>query len=113
MKEIKVFLASSEEMDQDREAFGNFIRILDNLYEKRGIRIKLYKWEDLDAAYNNDGKQNEYNEYVRKSDMFLALFRTKAGKCTVEEFEVAREEHSQKGLPKPYVYCRELNQRET
>ncbi|MEE1001122.1 MAG: tetratricopeptide repeat protein [Bacteroidales bacterium] len=113
MKEIKVFLASSEELEQDREAFGNFIRILDNLYEKRGIRIKLYKWEDFDAAYNNDGKQNEYNEYVRKSDMFLALFRTKAGKFTVEEFEVAREENSNKGLPKPYVYCRELNQRET
>ena len=113
MKEIKVFLASSEELEQDREAFGNFIRRLDNLYEKRGIRIKLFEWEDLDAAYNDNRKQDEYNEYVKQSDLFLALFRTKAGKFTVEEFELARNEHREKGLPKPYVYCRDLNEGET
>lgn len=113
MKEIKVFLASSEELEQDREAFGNFIRRLDNLYEKRGIRIKLFQWEDFDAAYNDKRKQDEYNEYVKQSDLFLALFRTKAGKFTVEEFELARNEHREKGLPKPYVYCRDLEQGET
>ncbi len=113
MKEIKVFLASSEELEQDREAFGNFIRRLDNLYEKRGIRIKLFEWEDLDSAYNDKRKQDEYNEYVKQSDIFLALFRTKAGKFTVEEFELARNEHREKGLPKPHVYCRDLNEGET
>jgi tetratricopeptide (TPR) repeat protein len=113
MKEIKVFLASSEELEQDREAFGNFIRRLDNLYEKRGIRIKLFEWEDLDSAYNNKEKQDEYNEYVKQSDIFLALFRTKAGKFTVEEFKLARNEHREKGLPKPHVYCRDLNEGET
>jgi tetratricopeptide (TPR) repeat protein len=100
-------------LEQDREAFGNFIRRLDNLYEKRGIRIKLFEWEDLDAAYNDNRKQDEYNEYVKQSDLFLALFRTKAGKFTVEEFELARNEHREKGLPKPYVYCRDLNEGET
>ena len=113
MKEIKVFLASSEELEQDREAFGNFIRRLDNLYEKRGIRIKLFEWEDLDSAYNDERKQDEYNKYIKQSDLFLALFRTKAGKFTVEEFELARDEHREKGLPKPHVYCRDLNEGET
>lgn len=113
MKEIKVFLASSEELEQDREAFGNFIRRLDNLYEKRGIRIRLFEWEDLDSAYNDERKQDEYNKYIKQSDLFLALFRTKAGKFTVEEFELARDEHREKGLPKPHVYCRDLNEGET
>lgn len=113
MKEIKVFLASSEELKYDRLAFSDLIRKLDNIYEKRGIRIKLFEWEDLDSAYNNKRKQDEYNEYVKQSDIFLALFRTKAGKFTVEEFELARNEHRKKGLPKPHVYCRDLEQGET
>ena len=113
MKEIKVFLASSEELKYDRLAFSDLIRKLDNIYEKRGIRIKLYQWEDFDAAYNDKRKQDEYNEYIKQSDLFLALFRTKAGKFTVEEFELARDEHREKGLPKPHVYCRDLEQGET
>ncbi|MBQ2303223.1 MAG: tetratricopeptide repeat protein [Bacteroidales bacterium] len=113
MKEIKVFLASSEELEQDREAFGNFIRRLDNLYEKRGIRIRLFEWEDLDSAYNDKRKQDEYNEYIKQSDIFLALFRTKAGKFTVEEFNLAKDLYKNHGLPKPHVYCRDLNEGET
>ena len=113
MKEIKVFLASSEELKYDRLAFSDLIRKLDNIYEKRGIRIRLFQWEDFDAAYNDKRKQDEYNEYVKQSDLFLALFRTKAGKFTVEEFELARDEHREKGLPKPHVYCRDLEQGET
>lgn len=113
MKEIKVFLASSEELKYDRLAFSDLIRKLDNIYEKRGIRIKLFQWEDFDAAYNDKRKQDEYNEYIKQSDLFLALFRTKAGKFTVEEFELARDEHREKGLPKPHVYCRDLEQGET
>lgn len=81
--------------------------------KKRGIRIKLYQWEDFDASYNDKRKQDEYNEYVKQSDIFLSLFRTKAGKFTVEEFELARKEHREKGSPKPHVYCRDLNQGET
>lgn len=72
---IKIFLASSEELEADRYRFGNLIRKLDNIYEKRGIRIELFEWEDYDAAYNGMRKQDEYNERVRASDMFLALFR--------------------------------------
>lgn len=113
MKEIKVFLASSEELKYDRLAFSDLIRKLDNIYEKRGIRIKLFQWEDFDAAYNDKRKQDEYNEYIKQSDLFLALFRTKAGQFTVEEFELARNEHREKGLPKPHVYCRDLEQGET
>ena len=77
---IKIFLASSEELEADRYRFGNLIRKLDNIYEKRGIRIELFEWEDYDAAYNGMRKQDEYNERVRASDMFLALFHKKAGK---------------------------------
>ena len=48
---IKIFLASSEELEADRYRFGNLIRKLDNIYEKRGIRIELFEWEDLSLIH--------------------------------------------------------------
>ena len=91
MKTIKIFLACSEELSDDRNAFGNLVYRLDKIYEKRGIRIDLFKWEDYDAAYNDRRKQDEYNEMVKASDMFLAIFYTKAGEFTIEEFDIATE----------------------
>ncbi|WP_300699982.1 hypothetical protein [Bacteroides sp.] len=41
MKTIKIFLASSDELEVDRTRFGNLVRRLDNIYEKRDIRIEL------------------------------------------------------------------------
>ena len=112
MKTIKVFLASGKEMKHDRNAFGNLIRKLDEIYEKRGTRIRLFEWEDVDSAYNGGRKQDEYNEHLRASDMFLALFHTYAGIFTKEEFNIAKDEREEKGTPKPYVYCRDLQEGE-
>ena len=108
MKLIKIFLASSEEMDYDRMVFGNLVRRLNDVYEKRGVRLKLFEWEDYDAAFNDRRKQDEYNDKVRESDIFLALFHKKAGKFTVEEFDVASETFKEKASPKVYVYLRDL-----
>lgn len=105
---IKIFLASSEELEADRYRFGNLIRKLDNIYEKRGIRIELFEWEDYDAAYNGMRKQDEYNERVRASDMFLALFYKKAGKFTIEEFNIARKAFDEQASPKIYTYIKDL-----
>ena len=112
MKTIKIFLASSEELTDDRNAFGNLVRRLDRIYEKRGIRIELFEWEDYDAAYNDRRKQDEYNDQIKASDMFLALFHTKAGKFTIEEFDVATEEFKKHASPKVYTYCKDLKEGE-
>ena len=108
MKLIKIFLASSEEMDYDRMVFGNLIRRLNDVYEKRGVRLKLFEWEDYDAAFNDRRKQDEYNDKVRESDVFLALFHKKAGQFTVEEFDVASEAFKEKASPKVYTYLKDL-----
>ena len=71
---IKIFMASSDELEVDRARFGNIVRHLNNLYRNSGIYIELLMWEDFDASYGCRRKQEEYNEKVRESDMFLALF---------------------------------------
>lgn len=108
MKTIKIFLASSDELEVDRARFGNLVRRLDRIYERRGIRIELTEWEDLDAAYNGVRKQDEYNREIRKSDLFLAMFHQKAGKFTLEEFDVATEEFKRHASPKVYAYMKDL-----
>ena len=108
MKTIRIFLASSDELQDDRNAFGNLVRRLDKIYEKRGMRIELFEWEDYDAAFNGVRKQDEYNDAIKASDMFLALFHTKAGKFTLEEFNVATEEFKQHSSPKVFTYCKDL-----
>ena len=113
MKTIKIFLASSEELENDRMAFGNLVRRLDRIYEKRGIRVELFEWEDYDASYNGLRKQDEYNDQIKASDLFLALFHTQAGRFTIEEFDVATEEFRHKASPKVYVYCKDLQPGET
>ena len=111
-RNIKIFFASSDEMQNDRDAFGNFIRRLGKIYECRGITLELFEWRDCDAAYKDERKQKEYNEHVKSSDMFVAAFHKKAGRYTLEEFDIAVEEFRQKSSPKVYVYCREVQEDE-
>ena len=111
-KTIKIFLASSNELKEEREKFGNFIRKLDNIYKVRGKTIHVFEWEDCDASITDCRTQDEYNKKVRASDMFVAMFYTKAGEYTIEEFDVAMDEYQTKGSPKVYVYCKNLNEDE-
>ena len=41
MKTIKIFLASSEEMDNDRMAFGNLVRRLDDMPKLISYKAKM------------------------------------------------------------------------
>ncbi len=108
MRTIKIFLASSEELAEERIRFGDFIRQLDDMYEVRDYRIKLYKWEDLPSGDNGKPKQDEYNEKVSECDMFVGLFHTKAGPFTLEEYETAKRTQKSEGKPILYIFCREL-----
>lgn len=112
-KEIRVFLASSEELQIDRMIFGDFIRQIDEIYEHRGIRVRLVKWEDLDASFQGCRSQEMYNQKLRKCQMVVALFHRKAGQFTVEEVNVAHEEYLKSGFPKVYAYMKDLSPEDT
>ena len=110
---FKIFLASSNELEHDRDIFGNFVRRLNDIYQERNTTIKLFEWEDCEASYNGCGKQDEYDVEARASDMFIALFFKKAGKYTIHEFEVACQEYNRTKIkPKVFVYCRQVAEEE-
>lgn len=108
LKTYRVFLASSNELKEDREKFAALITRLNEHYHFQGFKIILDIWEFIDPAHNNKRKQDEYNKYIKNCDVFVVLFYTKAGGYTVEELNVARKECETRQLPL-FIYFRDLN----
>ena len=44
MKKIKIFLASSEELKQERLELADFVEHLNHTIEKVGLQVQLVKW---------------------------------------------------------------------
>ena len=109
MKTITVFLASSNELNYDRNNFQALIAKLDDIYEPRGIRIKCRRWEDFPAYCTGERTQDVYNKTVRSCDMCICMFHKEAGQYTIEEFEQALDEYrTNHSHPKTFVYIRAL-----
>ncbi len=107
-KTVKIFLASSVvELENDRNAIGNFVRALRDIYDARGVKMDLYDCTYENQAMTSGRKQDEHNEHARQSDIFLALFYNKAGKFTVEEFHEAYKQLQNTGAPAILVCFRE------
>lgn len=70
MKTIRIFIASSEELYDDRNVISLFIEQLNEIYESKGLQFKVVRWENLNPAYEGVRKQSEYNDKVRNSQLF-------------------------------------------
>ena len=102
--EIKVFLASSSELDLERAHVGDLFNDINSVLGETAVRLRLLKWEVFDPAFTGERKQGEYDQQVKKADVFIALFRSLAGKFTMEEVDVAIAAHTQDHRPEE-LYC--------
>ena len=103
VKMIELFLASSSELKDDRNAVEIWVNRENNKLIAKGIFLKLNLWEDFLDAMSQSRLQGEYNKAVVRSDIFISLYATKVGKYTEEEFDVAYNSFKQNGKPK-YIY---------
>jgi hypothetical protein len=106
MKKVKIFLASSAELDNDKKEFELFIsRKNKDLYHRR-IFLELATWKDFISSMREGRTQDEYNKYIKASDISIFLFHTKLGRYTREEFDNAHEAflHSKGKFKKPRIY---------
>ena len=109
MKNITVFLASSDELKNDRNSFHSLVASLDEIFEPRGYRIRCRRWEDFSAFCTGSRTQDDYNRIVRASDICICMFHRKAGEYTIEEFNQALDEYvKNQSHPKTFVYIRAL-----
>jgi len=102
----KVFLASSEELKDDRRSFELMLARLNPQWRQRDIAFDLVVWENFIDAMSKEGLQKEYNKAVEDCDVFVMLFFTKVGRFTLEEFETAFADLKAGTGPQIYTYFR-------
>jgi len=101
---IRIFLASSEELREDRDAFELYFRQQNDQFRRQGLYLEINRWENFLDAMSETRLQNEYNNAVRDCDIFVSLFFTKTGKFTEEEFDTAHSQFKQTGRPLIYTF---------
>lgn len=92
MRIIKIFLASSEELKNERVKIADLVENMNMKFKPLGISFQLVKWEYISATMNPMTKQEEYNEELRACEMCLVLWWRKFGMFTKEELDVAFNE---------------------
>lgn len=102
MQTIKIFLASSYELKEDREKFEIEINRKNKLWSDKGMFLHLEIWEDLSARMSSTRSQDEYNKKIKEADLFVLLAYSKVGMYTEEEFETAFG--SFKATNKPFIF---------
>jgi internalin A len=105
--ELTIFLASSNELKEDRDAFELYFRQQNDRLRRQGMYLTIVRWENFLDAMSDTRLQDDYNRRVRTCDIFITLFKTKAGKFTGEEFDVAFDQFRKTGKSKIYTYFRE------
>jgi hypothetical protein len=103
-KEIRIFLASSQELRDERDEFDLYVRQQNDWLIEKGIYLKVTRWENFLDAMSETRLQDEYNKAVRASDIFVSLFFTKTGKFTDEEFDHAHDQFKKTGKPRIYTF---------
>jgi hypothetical protein len=66
--------------------------------------LEIVRWENFLDAMSGTRLQDEYNQAICNCDVFVSLFKTKTGKYTEEEFNVAHKNFQKTGKPLIYTY---------
>lgn len=107
MRTKRLFLASSCELQEDRREFEVFINRKNKDWVKRGVFIDLVVWEDFLDIVSRTRLQEEYNQEIRRCDLFVMLFWTKVGQYTAEEFETAFGQFQATNRPFIFTYFKD------
>lgn len=108
MTTIKIFLASSKELELERDKFASLINQLNRIFKRRGLELELVIWEYLDSSMSKKRKQDEYNEELRQCEICLVVFWNVFGDYTKEEFNIAYDGLCAGNNPKRlYVFFKE------
>lgn len=89
MKEIRIFVASSRELLQERNYLSYLLLLNEEAFERSGFRVKLSKWEYVDPMMTEERTEDRYLAEMMNSDAAIVLYKNVLGKYTQEEYEKA------------------------
>jgi hypothetical protein len=101
---IKIFIASSSELEADRNEFRAFIADENTHLNPSGIFLEVICWENFPNAITEDGLQAAYNDALCQCDMAVFLIFSKVGKYTAQEFDVALNAFDASKKPRIWTY---------
>jgi Leucine-rich repeat (LRR) protein len=109
VRTIRIFLASSAELEKDRDEFDSYFRRQNDLLINKGIYLEIVRWEYFIGAMSKTRLQDEYNKTIRECDIIVCLFFTKAGRFTEEEFDVAFSKFKDTGSPRIFTFFKKAS----
>lgn len=103
-KEIKIFLASSNELADERDKIDLWISKKSKSLESQGFKLTLIRWEDLSHHVRAERVQNDFTQEMLKCDIVVIVFKKKVGPFTREEFDQAYAHLKEHGRPHLFVF---------
>ena len=89
MKDIRIFVASSKELEKERNYLAFLVLAKEDEFAARGLRVRLAKWEYVDPKMTEARTEDRYLDEMYNCDAALVLFRDIAGMYTREELDKA------------------------
>lgn len=89
MKTIKIFLASSNGLQDERNAIELIVSRENKKFAAKGIQFELVRWEQLPQSFQPKRVQKFFNEKMLECEVMVALFYDRIGDFTYEEFQTA------------------------
>jgi len=89
MKDIRIFIASSKELERERNYLAFLVLAKEDEFAARGLRVRLAKWEYVDPKMTEVRTEDRYLDEMYNCDAALVLFRDIAGMYTREELDKA------------------------
>jgi hypothetical protein len=108
MRAIRIFVSSSAELASDRQEFEILIGRENKALVKKGLFLELVVWEDFIESMSQTRLQDEYNNAIAHSDIFVMLLFRRVGKYVLEEFEQALAAYRSTGKPFVFTYLKDV-----
>ena len=110
MKQFKIFIASSNDEKNERNALMELLSTASRITYNFGIDFLPQMWEFESVGFlpGFSEKQNEYNEILITSDMVFFLFGKRVGENTYKEFKIACEQVAKKEELKVFTYFKKV-----
>jgi len=109
MQNIKVFLASSGELKSQRVEIEKFIARENDDLTRQDIYLELILWEKESKSIHKERIQNKFNKLLLNSEIVIVLFFAKAGPFTIEEYQLAYDNHRNGKKPFSLIVCFDMN----
>ena len=77
MKDIRIFVASSKELEKERNYLAFLVLAKEDEFAKRGLRVRLAKWEYVDPKMTEARTEDRYLDEMYNCDAALVRFEFK------------------------------------